>query len=296
LKKKRKYSNWNPSKVEKEVEEWLASEVSGPLVGFWFAEPTAEIDAAMRAKDEYANPTICSNLRRLSLWYVKVGELAIAQGNKTGWAELKRALRYRYWSMRGLVRLWELDTRRRKQARVNNLFAATYYALAVTTQATEEANWLGERMRVSLTDGAFGNWNTGCLASFLLSLYLRSQGDVDALVVPSIDGLEAYAGIFESWSDEVGLRSALHVVAEYHLDHACESDVRSIEFTIPPFTHIPVEVITLEKIRAGLGLETPRIEHELFSTVFCDPPEIIEDIEDPFLDRVVEFLKDAIDP
>ena len=294
---KRKYSNWNPRRVERDAISWLASETNGPVAGSFFAQPTERIEAWIVTQDlNVIGSNVCGNLRRLSLWYVHVGELAIARGDASGWAELKRALRYQYWAIRSLVRLWELDTRRTKQERVIAQNAALSYALAITTQAHDEAHWLGERMRKGLEDGAFGKMDYECLAAFLLTLHLRSQGETDALVVPAVDGLEAYAGVFENWNDGKGLAEAIYNVAEYHLDHACDSDEHDIEFTMPPFIHVPVEVIALEKIRAGLGLETPRIEHELFSTVFCNPPEVIEDLEDPFLDKVVDVLKKVIAP
>jgi hypothetical protein len=292
---KRKYSNWGPDAVEREAEEWFASDYTREHK---YTTPTNEIEVALSTDISDPNSLggeVAFNLEMLCMWYVHVGELGISRSESDGWCELKRALRYQYWSIRTLVRLWELDTRRRKQARVGSQTGSLYFALAVTTGSTEEAAWLGERMSRSRQDGAFGSWDYGPLPSFLLTLFLRSQGDTDALVVPPTDGLEVYSDVFEHWSNDKLLAEAIRNIADYHLDHTCESDEDFIEFTMSPFIHVPVEVITLERIRAGLGLTTPRIEHELFSTPFCQPPDKIDDIDDPFLDRVIAFVTDAID-
>jgi hypothetical protein len=99
--------------------------------------------------------------------------------------------------------------------------------------------------------------------------------------------LGAYAGILSNWDIPEALAEPLVTACDYHCENLRERNDNLAEFDEPPFDLYPVEILAIYKVREGLGLETPKIDHPLMSTPLASlASRDVTPIDDPIIRRV----------
>jgi hypothetical protein len=101
--------------------------------------------------------------------------------------------------------------------------------------------------------------------------------------------LGRYSPIIEQWDDRTAVLNTLRWMADDRvLDFKVE---REWMVASPmPLCEVPVEILTVYRVRADLGYETPRFEHKILYEPFCNIPANVVRTTDPQLPEIVAWV------
>lgn len=224
-------------------------------------------------------------------WRGMVGSVKIADGDASGWGDIRLAFLYRAWDVRTKIASGD----RVKKLRNNSLnygIAATH-GLAIVLGDHAYANWIGERVLRSFKtkEHAFTNDSDAPpFAPFLFQLHSLWRGEKFDLSRYRGCGLGPYADIVKHWdgADPDALRGALQAACDARADNSTLG-----ETCIVPTGQVPVEILAVFIIRKSLGLPTPAFSHPLLETPFAQVPPEIAMPDDPILAGAIRKIREA---
>jgi hypothetical protein len=109
-------------------------------------------------------------------------------------------------------------------------------------------------------------------------------------LLPPSDQHASLNSLLERWRDPYPDHLSLYIsaVADLHT-HRCSRRAPKdwLEFDDGAFTHMPIEILMLYRIREHENLENPVIEHPLMATVLGKLPHVMRCSPDDLLEKVL---------
>ena len=258
----------------------------------WCADPTTDrrehcfktLHKQLASDHPRAAAVAALQLEFLAHWYANHGSLAILEGRVEGWADIDRALHYRWWDIR-----IDKDT-----TQVGDVALLLAHALAFEEDSMAE--WVAEMFIRSLDTAAPYVWSGVRFGAFLLKLWTMHRGLPDIKVTrPDVTTLGAYQRVLDAWLNPVELRTALSEACDHHLSQSWSGNW--VEFGHSPYEMLPVDILAIARVRRDLGLEMPTVEHPLLSTPLATPPPGEQRPRmpqpDPLLEQVIAKAKET---
>lgn len=226
-----------------------------------------------------------------STWRGMVGSVKIAEGDRSGWGDIRLAFLYRAWDIRTKIASGD-RVKKTRNISLNEGIAALH-GLAIVLGDHAFANWSGERVLRSFKtkEHAFTNDSDAPpFAPFLFQLYSLWQGDTFDLSRYRGCGLGPYADIVKNWhsSDADAFRRALQTACDARADNSPLG-----ETCIVPTAQVPVEILAVFIVRKALGLATPSFSHPLLETAFAQVPAVVDTPNDPILTGAINKIREA---
>ncbi len=198
-----------------------------------------------------------------------------------GWTKIRRALEYYYWDVPFQLRF--------KKPR-DHFFGCGDFgnklALAIALQEWQTADYFCKQMLRVANFGVAGR----PLSRFLLKLYsLRNPAIFDGVSEPD-KSFGVYGTVLAAWNDPAKLGGALDVACDYHMMRTGDDH----EFSWPPFGTFAAEIFAILRIRQELGLETPRIDHQLLDAPWRQLPDRVPLETDALLERLQQVARDDV--
>lgn len=108
---------------------------------------------------------------------------------------------------------------------------------------------------------------------------------------PEFSALGPYAPILEAWDDPAVIETTLKWMCE---DRLVDSRVMRLwKVCSPnPWVIVPVEILTIYRVRKDMGKETPIFSHPVLEAPFDHLPDKVVRLSDPRLDKAVAWAKD----
>ncbi|HMF19859.1 MAG TPA: hypothetical protein VKE98_21820, partial [Gemmataceae bacterium] len=226
-----------------------------------------------------------------STWRGMVGSVKIADGDPSGWGDIRMAFLYRAWDVRTKIASGDRAGKIRDFS-LNYGIAGTH-GLAIVLGDQAYANWIGERVLRSFKtkERAFTNdLDAPPFAPFLFQLHSLWQGEKFDLSRYRGCGLGPYADIVKHWhsTDADAFRNALQTACDARADNSPLG-----ETCIVPTTQVPVEILAVFIVRKSLGLPTPPFSHPLLETPFAQVPAVVDTPTDPILTAAINKIREA---
>lgn len=285
--------SYNYDKLVRQYLAWVERETGG-RTNYLPKEASEILGALASAASEGDCRGLAQDLSYLANWYARHGIVEISRGNPAGWTEL---------SLSALDVFWGIRTKCRSYDRTENKIKARNFApsildagkcgiLCMSLNGWAEAEWMAQRLEQSRKDESLKPWTWDHAVPRLvigLQRYLKGTKNLSDLE------LGVYEGVFANWEDQAGLKKALFQAADYHaanLEDKSDEDVA--EFNAVPIDIMPAELISIQRVREKLGLETPSIDHPLMKTPFANPPRDLKFAPDDLLTKVVDKVRTII--
>ena len=187
------------------------------------------------------------------------GLLDLWDNRAGGWMKIRLALEYFYWNVPIELRF--------KAPKIQFFGCGDFgnkLALAIAPGEWQTADYFCTQMLRVKNFGVEGS----PLSRFLLKLYsLRNPAIFDGASEP-VKSYGVYGTVFAAWDDPAKLTGALDVACDYHMMRTGDDH----EFSWPPFETLAAEILAILRIRQELGLETPRIDHQLLDAPWHNFP------------------------
>lgn len=108
---------------------------------------------------------------------------------------------------------------------------------------------------------------------------------------PEFAPLGPYGPILEAWENPDLIESTLKWMCD---DRVLDSKVQRIEVVCypEPWYDVPVEILTIYRIRRDLGAETPVFSHPVLESPFDKLPETVPRLSDPLLDQAAAWARE----
>jgi hypothetical protein len=107
---------------------------------------------------------------------------------------------------------------------------------------------------------------------------------------PEFAPLGPYGPILEAWDKPDVIATTLKWMCD---DRVLDSKVQRIERVCypEPWYDVPVEILTIYRIRQDLGEETPIFTHPVLEAPFDKLPENVPRLSDPLLDQAADWAR-----
>jgi len=211
-------------------------------------------------------------------WYGEYGVHRILDAEMEGWADLDRAVRYRW-----------LYARIGKHVAMQASMVASVLATAVVFDEDAMAEALAARLLQSLDDQKiFSVWIESPFAAFMVKLWGLYRGLEIDVARPKVAPLGVYQRILDAWHDEAALANAVSAACDYHLEQTREAGYP--EFYFPPYRLFPADILVIGTVRRKFGLSMPEVFHPLLDTPLAKVPPPTERPRmgvDPLFDEVL---------
>jgi len=216
---------------------------------------------------------VSDSLGMLAVHYGIRGEVAIFDGDETGWEDVARSMMYRYWALmlraksfsntrflHGIKTVPDLSNHLSHAA----CLLAAFMAADRRDLASSTADVLAGMLSVpGAVDARFLKGRH--FEPFMLWLYSVYSQEEAAAQIGSMN-LGVYQSVIDNWADEQQLAVALAELGRYHLANAEDNGgAWKPEFKSPPFDVLLVEVGAIYRVRQQLGLSAPTVTTPLFS-------------------------------
>ncbi len=215
-----------------------------------------------------------------------VGALMLSRGDVKGWDGIHRAWMYRaYYLLVGAQRTTDL------MGAVEISGAAYALGYALGTGRDTFARWWGQRVYEHVVDGTSLfrpiSWQVGTFTErFLLHIFCLWQGLPREFGSHVVQDVGPYAAVFDQWNHPTALGNVISDLSDFHCRHVDDDNI--FAFAMIPEQFIPYEIWALQRVRRDLGLETPRVDHPLLTTVFSTPPTEIPPVVDYEFERALD--------
>ncbi|HEX4263312.1 MAG TPA: hypothetical protein VH597_03150 [Verrucomicrobiae bacterium] len=230
---------------------------------------------------------MAQNLSYLGNWYARHGVVEISRGNAGGWTELSLAALDMFWRIRIKCRSYDRTENKIKASNFapSILDAGKCGILCFSLNGWAEAGWMGRRLEQSREDESLTPWTwKHAVPRLVIALHRYLEGN------KNLSDLElgAYEDIFGHWEDSDGLKKALLQAADYHAANLKDKGNDIAEFSGAPIDIMPAELVSIQRVREKLGLETPAIDHPLMKTPLANPPRDLKFTPDDLLTKVID--------
>jgi hypothetical protein len=258
----------------------------------WCANPAndarKEWDKALRKALADSSPHACAVAATqfwfYATWHGRHGTKALIDGREEGWADVQRALEYRWWHLRLNPKMTQVEE------------AAAVLGHLIALEDRERAGNVVDFQIARLGDPeAEEMWQHSAFGLFGLSMWSLLTQDPSAgeAVKKSAHAgrLGPYGAVLEQWANADALRDALYRVCDYHVDQVL-TPAAYPEFFLSPYDLWAVDYFSIVAVRSALGLTTPAPEHPLLSFPLLSrvPPKVHADLH-PDLDRLLQKAK-----
>ena len=212
----------------------------------------------------------------MSLWAKRVGAegaLELWRRKEAGWTKLRRSLQYFYWNVVAQVRF----------AKCPGFGLGDFgnqLALAIMLDEWQIAAYLAG---VMVREEGF---HRSPLTRFLVRLFSFHNPATSVCDAVPESGFGVYGQIVSCWEKPETLRGPLELACDYHMMRIGEDH----EFYGVPFDLLAAEVLAVYRVRHQLGLNTPRVDHQLLDAPWADLPSRIPLESDSFLDRFAQVV------
>ena len=107
---------------------------------------------------------------------------------------------------------------------------------------------------------------------------------------PEFAPLGPYGPILDAWDNPDVIATTLKWMCD---DRVLDSKVQRIERVCypEPWYDVPVEILTIYRVRRDLGAETPVSSHPVLESPFDKLPENVPRLSDPLLDQAAEWAR-----
>ncbi|WP_413792253.1 MULTISPECIES: hypothetical protein [unclassified Pseudomonas] len=216
---------------------------------------------------------VADSLGMLATYYGIRGEVAVSDGEASGWEDVSRSMMYRYWALMLNAKTFSKTSFLQGIKTIPNLtnqlsIAGCLLAGLIVADRRDLATSVADVLAGMLTiNGAVDSsyLERRRFEPFMLWLYsVYSQGET----LPEIKSMDLgiYQNVIDEWTDEQGLAHALEELCQYHLTHAEDrGGAWDPEFKYAPFDWLPVEVHAIFQVRQQLGLTAPAVSSPLLS-------------------------------
>ncbi|WP_103308563.1 MULTISPECIES: hypothetical protein [unclassified Pseudomonas] len=216
---------------------------------------------------------VADSLGMLATYYGIRGEVAVSDGEASGWEDVSSSIMYRYWALMLKAKTFSKTSFLQGIKTVPNLtnqlsIAGCLLAGLIVVDRRDLAASVADVLAGMLTiNGAVDSsyLEQRRFEPFMLWLYsVYSQGET----LPEIKSMDLgiYQNVIDEWTDEQGLAHALQELCQYHLTHAEDAGgTWDPEFKYAPFDLLPVEVHAIFQVRQQLGLTVPAVSSPLLS-------------------------------
>ncbi|MDY7530233.1 hypothetical protein RGV33_00805 [Pseudomonas sp. Bout1] len=214
---------------------------------------------------------VSDSLGMLAVHYGIQGEVAIFDGDETGWENVARSMMYRYWALMLKARSFS-NTRFLQGIKTvpdlsNHLshaacLLAAFMAADRRDLASSTADVLAGMLSVpGAVDARF--MKARHFEPFMLWLYSVYSQQGAVAQIESMN-LGIYQSVIDNWNDEQQLAVVLEELGRYHLANAQDNGgAWKPEFKSPPFDLLLVEVGAIYRARQQLGLPSPTVTNPL---------------------------------
>ncbi|BBP54959.1 hypothetical protein PHLH3_45850 [Pseudomonas sp. St386] len=185
------------------------------------------------------------------------GEVAISDGEASGWEQVSRSMMYRYWALMLKAKAFSKTSFLQGLKPVPNLtnqlsIAGCLLAGLIVADRRDLAASVADVLAGMLTiNGAVDSsyLKQRRFEPFMLWLYsVYSQGDTLS-DFESMD-LGIYQKVIDEWTNEQGLAHALEELCQYHLSNAEDNGgAWDPEFKYAPFDLLPLEIHAIFQVR-----------------------------------------------
>ena len=216
---------------------------------------------------------VADSLGMLATYYGIRGEVAVSDGEASGWEDVSSSIMYRYWALMLKAKTFSKTSFLQGIKTIPNLtnqlsIAGCLLAGLIVVDRRDLAASVADVLAGMLTiNGAVDSsyLEQRRFEPFMLWLYsVYSQGET----LPEIKSMDLgiYQNVIDEWTDEQGLAHALEELCQYHLTHAEDrGGAWDPEFKYAPFDLLPVEVHAIFQVRQQLGLTAPAVSSPLLS-------------------------------
>jgi hypothetical protein len=216
---------------------------------------------------------VADSLEMLATYYGIRGEVAISDGEASGWEQVSRSMMYRYWALMLKTKAFTKTSFLQGIQTVPNLtnqlsIAGCLLAGLIAVDRRDLAASVADVLAGMLTiNGAVDSsyLKQRQFEPFMLWLYsVYSQGDT----LPEIKSMDlgVYQNVIDEWTNEQGLAHALEELCRYHLSNAEDNGgAWDPEFKYAPFDLLPLEIHAIFQVRQQLGLTVPAVSSPLLS-------------------------------
>lgn len=218
----------------------------------------------------------------LGTWHLGCGELAVLQGDPTGWDRIRLGVALQRTSL--WLRCVEGDAKRRSDGPDLPLLQTANCAALVL--ALDDPSPIGERLLeacAGLPDDRFAE--TDAWPSFvreLLALRQQRRPVLSPRLGPYGEVLLAFH------ANDLVLANKLQELCDLHLQRTRGTPTAPAEFDEPGVMLMPVAVLAVRAVRKSLDLRTPKVEHAMMFTNLVQTSPSGPWPEDPWLSRLVE--------
>lgn len=216
---------------------------------------------------------VADSLGMLATYYGIRGEVAISDGEASGWEYVSRSMMYRYWALMLKAKAFSKTSFLQGIQTVPNLtnqlsiagcLLAGLIAVDRRDLAASVADVLAGMLSVKgAVDSSYLERRR--FEPFMLWLYsVYSQG----AALPDIKSMDLgiYQNVIDEWTNEQGLADALEALCRYHLSNAEDNGgAWDPEFKHAPFDLLPLEIHAIFQVRQQLGLTAPAVSSPLLS-------------------------------
>ncbi len=258
------------------------------------AQESDQIERDLLDESPAGRRHVATGLGRLATWHGCAGELALIDGNLTGWEEIHRAWMYRTLALR--VGLGDFERERvlgqfrsRQDLELEARPLAFCLAYALLINDISEIAALGGALRVMLLDRDVidpSYWNYNVIEPFVYNLLILTNSDYSKSSTTEVKKLGVFQGIIDGWTSPHLLNDAIWNACEFHCQCIADNSDQGREFRNQPFDLVAAEILAVFSIRRRLNLPIPEVRHPLIEKPFDQPLGLSSDLADPLVARI----------
>ena len=243
---------------------------------------------------------LSDSLVRLATWHGNAGQVALLNGNGSGWMEIHRAWLYLALAYRIRITLFQKGRvlgqfRPVKSLETEAAGSALCLAYALAVRRDFETKYFGDAVRRMLIEKESvreAYWTHHYTEAFSIQLLALSRRESLDVVKNLRRRLGAYQAIIDAWDHPASLVKAISDACDFHCERIEDNSEKfTAEFRSPPFDLAPAEILAVYAVRQSLGLETPAVDHPLLEPPFSTPVGSPDEIADSLLDDVEAKLQ-----
>ena len=152
---------------------------------------------------------------------------------------------------------------------------------------------LGDGPHSYVKSEPFCSWTDTPFCGFVLRLWLEMDKGESGHEVPALPACGVYEGLFDRSDDPNVFRDAISAACDYHLVRSSQTGV--VEFSLRPYSLLPIEVMAIFQLRGISGKPSSLPEQPLLdSPFFRGLPSELSEGRDELLERVVHAARTVL--
>jgi hypothetical protein len=243
-----------------------------------------QVESGLRDRTKAA--LVYMSMACIATWHAANGELRILDGDVAGWDQLRLGVGYQRAALLGQYRHFETLTVPGKRLHITPFMLSHGVVMGLAT-ADPGGAALQEMHAARMPAGFFDS-------SFLTyPRFVRHLLAIRAGAKPAPDEAGGvYAPILAAWADPAQLAKPLAAALDWHVERIHEkSKGDNAEFGWPEIMAFPAEVLACLRIREGLGLPNPMVDHPFLANALGERPPARPWPDDALLRRCEAYLQ-----